>query len=139
MGIPTSYKKEITDALKDAVTAGTLKAVLLKASTYLAFDATDAVYADVSAHACVGQPAGGFTLATGTSTASGVDYIFDADEINSGTGTSISDIGWVCIYDTGDGNAIKCIKQVSPTASVSSGTLIIQWSATNGIIKVTSA
>jgi hypothetical protein len=137
--IPKQYKKEITDALNTAITNGTLKVCLLKASTFIYDSSTHVTYADVAAFECTGTGyvAGGKALSGGTSTYDSTNAVLDATDLAWGTGATISDVGYACIYDTASGNKIRDIKTITPTAAVTSGTLTLQWSA-SGIIKVSS-
>lgn len=138
-GIYNSFKANIMAAVHNLATAGdTIKAALLNNSH--AFDATDDVWADISANEIsgTGYTAGGKAL---TGQAVSVDDgdnegVFDADDL-SWTSASLTAYHLVLYNDTpiSPADPLICSIDFGGAQTVTGGTFSITWDA-EGIINI---
>lgn len=126
--ISKQYKK----AVGDAMIAATLKVALFKASTFVYNPDTQVVYTDIIAFECSGSgyTAGGKPIVL-SGAYNGTEYTVDATDLVWGPNATIADIGFAVLYSPA---GIVDVKTVSPTASVTTGTLTLQWNP-SGVLK----
>jgi len=127
--------KELKKAITDGYVTETMKVCLLL-NTYVWAD-THSTYADVSTlweHPTGGgYTAGGEVLAGDSSTYSGTDAMYDAND-TAWTTATLTNVAYAVVYDSGSGN-IRAILDLGGSFSVVNGVFTLQWSA-NGIVKV---